>query len=262
MAEAQYRKGYPVFTDVQKYMDRRCRRTPFGLLKKRSEEHAVMRCLSDLTKVRTICDVPAGPGRLFPFWRQMGFRVYGLDISEPMVQAAAKSLRRNYLQGRVCRGDAFDLPGGFCEMCDLVVSVRFVYYFDRQRRVALLRSLADASRRYVLVQYKTFETVKGKLNLIRRFRRHGVTGGGRGKYWCSYGDIVKEIMEAGLRALHIVPISEFSDRVFVLAEKPDKDSGCGLVPRRQRKRDLKPGPSPFAAAVAAITAKVVTGLRL
>lgn len=260
MAEPQYAKGYPVFTEVEKYMKRRAGRTLLGLLKTRAERRALMRCLKGLPEVRTVCDVPSGPGRLFPFWKRMGFRVHGLDISEPMVRAAEKALRTSHLPGSVRLGDAFNLPTGFGEIADLAISVRFAYYFCRRKRTLLLLSLAGASRRYVLVQYKTLETIKGRVNLGRKRHKNTVTGRASGKYYCSYEEIVNEVAEAGLSVSRIVPISEFSDRVFVLMEKPEQDSLPGLVQCERKARYLRPRRAPFAATVATIAGTVIAGL--
>jgi len=258
MADVQCDGAYPVFTDPEAYMRRRAKSTPMGLLKSWTEAHALRRCLSGATNVRTVCDVPCGPGRLFPFWQRLGARVHGFDISAPMVKAAENARRENHLSGSVRSGDAFDLGRGSCPTWDVVASVRFLYYFERERRIALLRSFAAASRRYVLVQYKTAETLKGRINQIRRERKNGADGGEGGKHFCSYDQITEEVAESGLTLLKIAPIGELSDRVFVLAEKPGRrlhrDPGLHVW----RDRRLIPRRMPFSSAVTAMVGAVLS----
>jgi len=99
-----------------------------------------------------------------------------------------------------------------------VTSVRFCYYFDRSGRIALLRSLAAASRRYVLVQYKTAETLRGQKTFSRT---QGKKIPYQPKQFCTYEEMRREIEEAGLKCMRIKLISQASDRVFILAEKPE-----------------------------------------
>ena len=221
MSQTFTHSGYPVFTNVEKYRRMRCKRSPLGWLKWRSEQRALERCIGHMEAVKTICDIPTGPGRLFPFWKRMGLRVYGMDYSPSMVEAGRVALIENGLQGLVLRGDAFNIPAELCGIADAVVSIRFVYYFDRATRVALMQSLAAASRRYVLVQYKTTQTIKGAINTVRKTWRNLRCGCVSGKYFCSDREIRDELASAGLSVLNIVPISTFSDRVLVLGEKTD-----------------------------------------
>ena len=206
----------PLFDNPDQYL--RLRKGSFFVrfLKRKAEERALDSCLRGLDAVRSVCDAPSGPARLFSYWGAKGYRVIGVDLSEPMVEAAAKEHRRLGLQGVVHRGDVFLLSGILEDEPDLVASIRFAYYFDRERRIALMRSLAAASRRYVLVQYKTSDTLKGRI-IERRSRTRGRRPA---KHYCSFGEMAQEVREAGLVCLRIAPISQFSDRAFVLAEKP------------------------------------------
>ena len=78
---------YPVFRNPDAYMKMRHQATLTGWLKLRTEFRALDRCLAELADVRTICDVPTGPGRLFPYWRRRGYAVRGFDYSDEMVAA-------------------------------------------------------------------------------------------------------------------------------------------------------------------------------
>ena len=208
---------YPLFTNPKAYL--RIRRGKFGSgwLKRWFEHRAIDRCLRGIEDIRTVCDAPCGPGRLFRYWRKKSMAVTGVDLSDPMVEAARTAHRELKLQGIVLAGDAFSLSEHLkgSGIPDLVASVRFCYYFESAERIELLRSLARASRRYVLVQYKTMETMKGRNNLARSKRHKGTVR----KYFSRHQDIRNEMREAGLDCLKIQPIGLASDRVFVLGER-------------------------------------------
>jgi hypothetical protein len=144
--------------------------------------------------------------------------VIGVELSDPMIAAATQRHAALRLAGEVRKGDVFALRSALGSPADVVASVRFAYYFDRPRRLDLLRALAAASRRWVLVQYKTSQTFKGRRNLASAAGKSG--SGHAPKFFCTYDEIRAECVEAGLKCLAIERISIGSDRVFVLAEKP------------------------------------------
>lgn len=235
------RRKYPKFKDAEKYLECRVSSSPLGFLKTRAEIRALDKCLEGLTGVRTICDVPSGPGRLFNYWHSKDLRVIGGDLSGDMLEAARKEHAKLRLEGEVVECDAFDLKVKLTEEPDLVASVRFAYYFKSDDRVRLLKSLAAASRRYVLVQYKTTETLKGQMNIARatanpdeKRREH------LDKEGCSHQRMADEVVKAGLIPLRIVPMGELSDRVFILAEKPGFQASAKL---RNSIRDVTEQPS-------------------
>jgi hypothetical protein len=142
--------------------------------------------------------------------------VIGVDLSDSMFRAATDCHQVLRLRGSVLLGDAFQLP-----LClagrnapDLVASVRFIYYFDRLQRIHLLQAMAQASARYVLVQYKTIHTPKGQRNAADAPTKRAA---GFVKQFCTDEEIREEIQSAGLECLKIRPIGVYSDRVFVLA---------------------------------------------
>jgi hypothetical protein len=204
---------YPLFVDPVEYLWFREPTHLLGFLKKWSERRAIARCLSKVKEARCVCDAPCGPGRLFPVWRRWFSSVLGVELSDVMVEAARRRHGHLKMAGEVCKGDAFHLRQAIREPADVVASVRFCYYFDRAGRVQLLRSLAAASRRYVLVQYKTTETPKGRQKAARASQRR------LPKQFCSNVEIREELAEAGLKGLCFSPIGWMSDRTFVLAEK-------------------------------------------
>ncbi len=198
------------FDDPESYL--RNRRGQVGLrwLKERAERRALSGCLDDIGPLEWVCDCPSGPGRLLPYWHERGLGVICVDASEPMVAASRARLAELGARGTAIHARALELETHVTPRPDLIASVRFFYYFDHATRLALLRSFAAVSRRFVLVQYKTNETLKGRRNLERETD---------GRPYLSRREIEGEIGGAGLRVRTVRFIGTFSDRVFVLAEK-------------------------------------------
>lgn len=208
---------YPLFQNPQAYLRLRESGGLLGSLKRRSEWRTLDRCLSETTGITTVCDVPCGPGRLFPYWAARGLRVIGVELSEDFVSHARTELARLGLTGEVIHGDAFRLAEySSARQAQLIASVRFIYYFERARRIELLRGLAATGARFVLTQYKTRETWRGRRNLARRRPDDGPYA----KEFVSAAEIRAELAEAGLDCLRVEPISRYSDRVYVVAGNP------------------------------------------
>lgn len=238
-------------------MKNRERRNPLGLIKIAGEYRALDRCIKNIPGIRTVCDAPSGPGRMFPYWKKRGYTVYALDISEGMVTASQKAHKAAGLAGKAGLGDVFNLNEVLEENPDLVACIRFVYYFNGADRVKLLRVLAEASRRYVLVQYKTTETIKGQITQARRMSEEEKPNKTHLEQRAvSFDGIIKELKEAGLNPLRIEPIGEFSDRVFVLAEKPDLGGNQAAPLNKPRIIFKKPRSLYLAAYLLAIFALV------
>ena len=186
-----------------------------SLFKQRGEQRALDRCLASLPDISLVCDVPCGFGHLFPYWHRKKFRIIGMDLSEPMVISAREELRKHKISGHVLYGDIFLLLEHLQERPDLVACVRFIYYFERSQRVKLLQTLALASNRYVLVQYRSMDTPRGK-KVMDSKKKQGIP---ILRHFCSLSEIEEEFEEAGLAVIRTVPISRLSDRVFVIANK-------------------------------------------
>ena len=208
---------YPIFSNPDQYLRRReGRLSIWRRLKRYFEFRAISQCLSHATDIHSVCDVPCGPGRLFEYWAKRGWAVHGLDLSDQMVDAATAIHQHLGLQGDVGLENIFEsnlselsvLPAA-----DLYASVRFIYYFERSKRIELLKILSYASNRYVLIQYKSLETRKGTKNAARQ-KDQGVYT----KYFCHHRDIREEIEASGMKFVCLHIIDQSSDRVFALAE--------------------------------------------
>lgn len=206
---------YPIFDNPKEYLEFRKGKFIYGFFKRWSELRAIDKCLKGIDSITRVCDVPCGPGRLFKYWQKRKFHVIGVDLSDSFVEAAGKMCKELNPKNKVFKGDAFALKNLLGkDGVDLIASVRFFYYFSRKERIQLLKSMAEVSRRYVLVQYKTTETWKGRreLNKIKPSDRPVA------KQFNSNDEIMDELKEAGLECIRIVPIAQASDRIFVMAK--------------------------------------------
>lgn len=209
---------YPIFRNPQEYLAFRKGNFFAAPFRKWSEFRSLDRCLKGLGDIKTVCDCPCGPGRLFEYWKKQDLDTIGVDLSDEMVEAAGQKIAELKIPGRAVKADAFHLEENLPQKPDLIASIRFFYYFDRSKRIELLKSLAAASDKYILVQYKTASTIKGRITFPESKNKPYP------KKYCSYTSMTEEIAEAGLLCLRVVFKGDSSDRVFVLAQKFNANS--------------------------------------
>ena len=215
---------HPLFKNPEQYLRFRERTGIYRFFKRRFEWRSIELCLNGIDDISSVCDCPSGPGRLFEYWKKKGYKVTAVDFSDDMVKASKEELERYYLEGKTHFQDAFKLDKSDIERTDLVACVRFIYYFDKETRLNLLKKLAQFSRKYLLLQYKTSETLKGKKNIKRKLKKRS------NKHHHKYLDIINELEQAGLDCIKIVPKGESSDRVFVLAVKKENTEKTPVKP--------------------------------
>lgn len=191
-----------------------------GKLKRWLEYSAFDDIFAGHPSIKTLIDVPSGPGRLFPYWKEKGLIVHGLDYSEEMVAASAEMLETLGLEGSAAHADAFNLAETVKEPADIVVSIRFIYYFNRKRRVQLLKSFASVSNRFVLVQYKVRHTLRRTRRKIANYFEPEIESKDHMRqHFVGRHGILRDVEAAGLELVTIRPLSPLSDRVLVLARK-------------------------------------------
>lgn len=167
-----------------------------------------------------VLDLPCGSGRMMAPMMKRDYRVVGADLSEEMLEAGRRRLQgRRGLAGLV-RCDIRQLP--FRErVFDLVVCMRFIYYFDARQRAELIRSMSRLTRRWLILQYRLQETVPSFLWKLRH--RAGITSRDRSRRCLPVREIRRELeAAAGLRVVRVRPVSVFfSDRAYVLCARTD-----------------------------------------
>jgi len=132
-----------------------------------------------LARGALVLDCPAGAGRFAGLLASRGLSVVAADQSPEMLAHAGHALAAASLPRRLAAADATALPfldGAF----DLVLCHRLLHHLPTEgERRALLRSLAAATRRWVLVSWFDARTLQHLRRALRRpFRpssRHAVT---------------------------------------------------------------------------------------
>lgn len=161
-----------------------------------------------------VLDCPAGAGRLAGFLGARGLAVFSAEPSGPMRAHAAAALVAAGLPRRVAAADALALP--FRERSfDLVLCHRLAHHLEgTDERRALLRSLAAASRRWVLLSWFDALSLQHLRRVVRRpfrpSRRHAVTR----------GTLVRDAAAAGLRPVALRALRpRVSELSFALLER-------------------------------------------
>jgi hypothetical protein len=102
---------------------------------------------------------------------------------------------------------------------DLVLCMRFLYYFDRAERVLLIREMTGLSRKWLVLQVRLRSTVPAFLWKLRH--RMGMTARDRSRRCLTVTEARREVEEAsGFRVVRVRPVSLwFSDRAYVLCAR-------------------------------------------
>lgn len=182
----------------------------FGRIKHARDARLVLSLLGELgagADLRTVLDMPAGTGRLWPELAAAGLRVVALDLSKAMLLASGE--RRADALGLVqAEGERLPLPD---KAVDAAVSMRFLFHVDdAPARARILGELARVSRRGVIGQVRWGATAK---HLARRARRHQKL-----RPALCRESLEQELGASGLELRAVRPVSRlFSDKALFLA---------------------------------------------
>ena len=179
------------------------------------------------TPIRCCLDLPCGTGRLFPWLLQRQLQFVGADISHEMMRMAWTKVGGEInpaIPLALVQCDGEHLP--FKDQCfDSVLCIRFMFHVPREVRVQILRELARASRRWLIVDLRHcynvrwwFWRILHGLGLVKHL----------GAVW-SRGSLRREAAEAGLQLAGIFSLrrglSLFSDKWIVLLKRVEGESG-------------------------------------
>jgi SAM-dependent methyltransferase len=209
--------AYPLFRRPDAYHQKRCSSALRNRVQRWSERRALCALLGSAEGIRSVCDIPCGIGRSFELWAAAGLGVLGVELSAPMAERAERERAALGLPGRVEIGDAFDAREAHGR-ADLVVCLRFAYYFSPAQRRDLLAALHARSRRYLLIQVRVGNGILGRWKSARavvRMQRRAT----RAKYALPWAEIRPELASAGWSVLRMRRQSPLSDRVLILAER-------------------------------------------
>lgn len=186
-------------------------KTVLARWKHRRDEELVLALLARSGPHASVLDLPCGTGRLFPALARAAPLVLGADLALEMMQAGRAA--RPAVRVPMFQADALRLPLADRSV-DALVSLRFLFHFEREERVAMLAEFARVARRAVLVQVRLGASAKhhlrglrARFGLARRFR----PAQGR-------AELAAELAAAGLELVELAPLSRlFSDKALLLA---------------------------------------------
>jgi len=179
--------------------------------KHRHDEALVTRLLARSGPHASVLDLPCGTGRLFPALERAVPLVLGADLALEMMQAGRSA--RPGSRVPLFQADGLRLPLKDASV-DALVSLRFLFHFERAERVAMLREFARVARHAVIVQARLATSVKHAGRWLRSHvglsRRYRPAPGA--------AELERELSEAGLELREFVPVSRlFSDKALLLA---------------------------------------------
>lgn len=115
-----------------------------------SENDGISQLLNYVEQGSKTLDIPVGTGRLFSYFDERSFDIYGLDISTDMMAQAEAHAKKIGAKARIEKADirSIPYPDGFF---DLVVCIRFLNMIDDRGVDQVIRELARASSDKLLI---------------------------------------------------------------------------------------------------------------
>jgi len=183
-------------------------------LKHRHDVALVLSLLRGAGDVRSVLDLPTGTGRIRPALEEAGYSVIGADVSAEMLAAGTHAIGVDPPASARVQAEGEHLPFSTSSF-DAVVSLRFLFHVrDPRTRHAILREMGRVASRVVIGQVR----YRGTWKHATRWARRRIGLGRRFRPASGAGEIARELEEAGLEILRLVPVSRlFSDKALFVA---------------------------------------------
>ena len=173
-----------------------------------SENAAVESLLASIPEGASVLDVPVGTGRFFPLYMARKLTVCGIDVSEDMLEQAARHAADIGADVALAKGDIRDLAFPDSHF-DLVLCVRFLNLAGEAMMGDALKEIARVSRRGVLIGVRYLapydELGSSPFDLLRRFMRLVRLPSFRSRRW-GLTNYPKDQVEAALRDAGLLPV--------------------------------------------------------
>jgi len=116
------------------------------------EKRAIRRALCAVPSGARVLDLPCGTGRITELLLDLGYRVVGADISEPMMAHAREKLAGYSNLEDLRQADAESLPFADEEF-DAVISIRFSNHVPPDVRLRVLGEMRRVCRGPIIISY-------------------------------------------------------------------------------------------------------------
>jgi SAM-dependent methyltransferase len=183
-----------------------------GRINNRAAWRALRRALRHAQPGGRLLDIPCGTGRFSRQLVEVGFKVYAGDISQEMLDIAARVEPSLHC----FQGDIFHLPFPDRTFA-ATVCIRFFNLVDRSRRLEAIRELARVGDVVIASYYHKYT-----LKYAGRWLRHalGLHKGNNPRL--SRAELRDEIRETGLQLRQIISVSPLlSEEWLVVMSRPD-----------------------------------------
>jgi len=138
-----------------------------GQEKWRKENVIVGNFLSKISDdVNSVLDVPVGTGRFFSCYKELGFEVFGLDVSEDMLEQASKKADVLDMDVNLLEGDV--VSEALMVNVDLIVCTRFLNWININDFEKVLRNFCSANPKYLILEVA--HRPKDKLHKKKTYR--------------------------------------------------------------------------------------------
>ncbi len=134
-----------------------------------NEQAAMRKILGQLEPGSTIIDLPVGTGRYLEFYRDLGLRPMGVDVSVDMLEKTRARAREVGLSVPLARSDIRSTP--FPDQAvDVVVCTRFMNWIKADGVYACLAELRRIARKRVVFSLRSYRPTS-ELSLTQRLHK-------------------------------------------------------------------------------------------
>jgi 2-polyprenyl-3-methyl-5-hydroxy-6-metoxy-1,4-benzoquinol methylase len=181
------------------------------------EQRVLRSLLREVPRGGSAIDIATGAGRMLPLLMERFPEVTAADLSEAMLEVAARRLAGSPSAVRLIQADASELPVRD-ESFDGVTCIRLLHHVhDPAERAAILAELARITRDWAIVSFFSRATVRARwVALTDRLRGRRP----RSRVTLRPKDLQREAAQAGLRWVRSCAVSRlFSQHVLTLFKK-------------------------------------------
>ncbi len=123
-----------------------------GLKKWQIEQSVVQEYLAEVPDGSSVLDLPFGTGRFVPFYLEKGMTIYGMDISNDMIDAAREVLGDAFNKCHITVGDATAALPFSDNFFDVAVCWRFLKFFSYNTAAHILKELHRVTRSTIILR--------------------------------------------------------------------------------------------------------------
>ena len=120
-----------------------------------SEQDAMRKILGQMERGSSVVDLPVGTGRYAEFYKELGLRPIGADISVEMLEKTGAKSRELNFKFPLVRLDIRSTPFPD-QSVDVVVCTRFLNWITSDSALACLTELRRVSKRFVVFSFRSY----------------------------------------------------------------------------------------------------------